>query len=423
VPAASATDLLSHPLRHAGFRWFLTGRTVSLLGSAMSSVALAFAVLQASGSAGELGVVLAAHSIPMVALVLAGGVVADRASRRTVLLVSHVGAGLTQGAVAWVLLTGRYDLVVVAGLGVANGALQAFTSPALRGIVPELVPASALQRANALLATSRNSAKVLGPTLAGLLAATAGGGWAIAVDAVSYLLAAGCLALLPLSGPAPAGRPSVLADLREGWTTFRGTAWLWTVTAAFAVVNVLQVGVWFVLGPAIAQATFGAAGWGLVLSCRAGGLLVMGLLLYRVAVRRPLRTGQLAAAVTALPLLVLGSGLALPWLAAAATVAGLGSAVVAISWETALQRHVPRQQLSRVAAYDELGSFVGVPIGQGAAAPVAALVGEGTLAVVAGVLYAVVALLPLAARSVRSLGEAAPVDAAAAPAGERGQAR
>src|SRR6201999_3482727 len=120
----------------------------------------AFAVLDASGRATDLGVVLACQIVPQLALVLVGGVVADRFARRTVLLGSHLGAGATQAAVATVIITGHYHLALVAALSAGNGAAEAFASPALRGIVPELVPADATQRANAALAAARNVCKI-----------------------------------------------------------------------------------------------------------------------------------------------------------------------------------------------------------------------------------------------------------------------
>src|SRR5437764_7991095 len=98
------------PLRQTNFRWLFTGQTVSLLGSSMAPVALAFAVLDASDSVSQLGVVLVARMVPMLAFLLIGGATADRFSRRTVLVLSNTGSALTQGAVATVLLTGHYSL-------------------------------------------------------------------------------------------------------------------------------------------------------------------------------------------------------------------------------------------------------------------------------------------------------------------------
>jgi len=394
------------PLRSAAFRWFFAGRLVSLLGSSMTSVALAFGVLQASGSNTDLGVVLAANSIPMVAFLLLGGAIADRFPRSLVLVVSHTGAGLTQAAVAVLLISGNYHLGAVAGLEAVNGTLAAFTGPALMGIVPQLVPRAAVQRANSLLGTTRNAARILGPTVAGILVSTVGGGWAIAVDAATYLVAAAWLTRvrLPARDRLPSG--GVLGDIREGWTEFRSRTWVWVVVAVFTAMNLVHMGVWEVLGPVIAEETFGAGGWGIVLSAYAVGLLVVALVMYRVTTTHLLRAGQVAVALGGVPVVLLGLGAPVPVLAAAAFVAGLGAGLFGIAWETSLQEHVPEHALSRVASYDALGSFIAIPLGQLAVVPIALLAGNGPVAVVGGVLYAVLALAALGSRSVRDLRHA-----------------
>ncbi|WP_236653285.1 MFS transporter [Streptacidiphilus melanogenes] len=417
------------PLRRAGFRWFFAGQTVSLLGSSMAPVALAFAVLDASGHAGDLGIVLAARMLPLLGFLLIGGAVADRLPRRAVLVVSNLGAALTQGAVAALLLTGHYTLGTIAGLELLGGLLSAFTTPALRGLVPELVPPDQIQRANALLGTVRNGSRVLGPSVSGVLVVATGGGAAIALDALSYLLAAGCLWRLPSSPPGllgppgppgpgggpvaapdPAGtaRRHLVRDLREGWAAFRGTAWLWPVTLAFCGVNLVQTGTWQILGPELTARAGSAATWGLLLSVRGAGMLLMSSILYRLHVKRLLAFSQLMSVLLGLPLVALGVRLPLPWLLATAFVAGLGSAVASIGWDTSLQEHVPQRLLSRVAAYDDLFSYIAIPVGQLSVGPASAAFGPHTATAVSGLASMAFALLPLTLRSVRRLPHAGP---------------
>lgn len=379
---------------------------VSELGSSLAPVALALAVLSVSGSASDLGVVLVCRLVPQLLLTLVGGAVSDRFSRRVVLLLAHLGAGLTQGTAAAVLLSGHYRLAVIAGLEMANGACAAFASSALRGIVPELVRAGRLQSANAVLAASRNGAKILGPAVAGVLAAVVGAGWAIAVDALSYLLAAVLLAglrLTPsLARPATAG---LAADLRDGWTAFIGLTWVSTVAFAYCLVNLVSTGPWQILGPLLTAERAGPTAWGVVVAARAVGLLAAGVLLYRLPVRRPIRTGLLAGSVAGLSLIALGAGLPLPWVIGAAVVSGAGTAVAGITWDTALQERVPRHLLSRVASYDTLLSFVAIPIGQLAVGPLADARGAADVALWAGGTGMVLTLLPLLVRQVREVGD------------------
>ncbi|MGX4736490.1 MFS transporter [Kitasatospora griseola] len=390
-------------LHHSGFRRFFTGRAISLFGSAMAPVALAFAVLDGSGRAADLGVVLALRTLPMLAFLLLGGAIADRLPRRTVLLTTHLGAGLTQGAVAALLLTGHYALGPIAALEFLNGLLTAFTSPALVGILPELVPREQLRPANALLGIAANGSKVFGPALAGLLVASAGAGWAVAVDALSYLPAALCLARLP-AGRIRSQRAALLPELREGWTAFRRTRWIWWTTWSYCATNLLLTGPWQILGPQLS----GPALWGTLLGARGAGLLLAGAALYRLALPRLLAAGQLAGLALPLPLLALGLHATVPWLVAAALVAGLGSALASTAWDTSLQEHLPADVLSRVASHADVFSYLAIPLGQLACGPLAAHYGPHTVAAATALAQAALTLLPLLAPSVRTLPHGRP---------------
>jgi hypothetical protein len=320
-----------------------------------------------------------------------------------VLVLANLGAAVTQAVVATLLLSGGYHLGAVVVLEALNGTFTAFTMPALRGVVPQLVERVDLQRANSLLATSRNATRVLGPAVAGVVVATVGGGWAIAADAAGFAVAAACMSRLRLPAPAAGFGSGVLADVRAGWHEFRALPWVMIVVASFTGSNFVLAGVWLVLGPTISRATIGEAAWGLAVSARAVGMVVMSVLMYRLVVVHLLRLGQASAALFGMPMIVLGLGLPAGWLIAAAFVSGLGLAVTGVAWETSLQEHVPAHALSRVASYDSLGSFAAVPIGQLAVVPIAAAVGDHRVAVAGGILYAVLALAALAARPVRNL--------------------
>jgi MFS family permease len=385
------------------FGWFFVGRTVDLAGSSMTTVALALAVLQASGRATDLGIVLAANMIPTLVLLLVGGTVADRVSRRTVLIVSNLTTAAVMTAMAVVLLTDRYDLLVLAGLSLVSGAVSAFSQPALRGIVPELVERQDLQRVNALLASSQNTVRILGPMIASVLVATVGGGWALAADAASYLLAAAAFTRIPGTSRPPAARQALWRDLVDGWSTFRSLRWVVVMTVSFALVNAFNVGPWNVLGPQVVSGNDGAVGWGTVQTVRAIGLLVMSVVAVKIVLRRPLRDGQLWGTLAGLPLLAIGlTGDA--WVvAAAAFVGGLGLTVASISWESTLQAAVPEESLSRVVAYDDLFSYLAIPLSQLAVGPLAAAYGAKEVSLVCGIAYIVVCVLPLLSREVRTM--------------------
>lgn len=364
----------------------------------MTPVVIALAVLGAGGSPGDLGVVLTAHLVPHLLLLLVGGVVADRCSRRTLLVVTNLGSALTQAAMAAVLLGGGFRLPVVAALSVAAGALDAMSVPALRGIVPELVAPERLQRVNSVLASTRNATRIVGPAVGGVLVATVGGGWALAVDAGSYLLAAACYTRL--AGRASGASATFLTDLRHGWAEFTSRRWVVVMAGSFALVNAANVGPWNILGPGIVGVP---ASWGVILSARAVGLLAMSVLLYRITLRRPLRTGSLAGAVAAAPLLALGADGPAWLVGVAAFVGALGLSLSGIAWETTLQQQVSVDRLSRVASNDDLLSYLSIPLSQLLVGPLAAAFGASTVALAAGFLYLIAALSPLLSREVRTL--------------------
>ncbi|MDN4160343.1 MFS transporter [Nocardioides abyssi] len=330
---------------------------VNLAGTTMAPIALAFAVLEVSDSPGDLGLVLAAHSIPMVAFMLAGGVIADRVGRTLVIQGANVASGLSQGLLAALLLTGRAELWHFVVLSAVNGTVSAMNLPALSGLVPQLVPREQLQAANVLVSMTRSALLILGPTVSAGLVVTVGPGWALAVDAAAWLVAAAVL--LPVRIPARArsgAEPSVLGELREGWTFFRTTTWLWVVVLVFSVTNGIHEGAFTTLGPVLAKdSAIGEHGWGLIVSAQAVGRLVMTLVLMRVTLQRPLLVGMVGVAFFGLPILVMGLVPQTLPIMLAAVVAGMGVEVFGLGWNLAMQENVPEEMLSRAYSYDMLG--------------------------------------------------------------------
>ncbi|MEV4349382.1 MFS transporter [Actinoplanes sp. NPDC049596] len=374
--------MAERPLRSPAFRWFFIGRSVSMAGSFMSPVALAFGVLEITGSGAWLSAVLAAAVVPMVATMLIGGGIADRYRRDSVLRLTSLGAGIAQAGVAVVLLTHHRPALLIP-LSALNGIFQGLTTPTLRGILANLVSGRALQQASSLLASAGNTARLLGPSAAGLLTASVGGGWAIAADAAAFLIAAACFARISLPDlpPRAVGDPSLLSALSEGWAYFRTQTWIWSVTLAFAVFNATTMGFWQVLGPVITSETIGPRGWGLVLSARGAGALLAGLILVRLPImRRPMTPALTLMALAALPLVLLGAGANLAWLMTATFVAGIAAEFFTVVWTTVTNTHIPERLLSRVGAHDEFWSFLSLPIGQISASALTAAVGATTVA-------------------------------------------
>lgn len=396
------------PLRERNFRFYYASRFVNMMGNAMASVALAFAVLKITDDdPAALGFVLAAHSIPMVLLLLWGGVIADRFPRNVVIQVSNIASAITQGLIAALVITDLANLGLLIALSAVHGIVSAISFPAMASIMPQLVPRGELQRANALMSLARSALVILGPTVSALLVVSVGPGWALAVDASTWLVSAVLLGFVVLPARPPKEEEvSTFTELREGWTYFRRTTWLWVVVLGFGLLNAIHMGAWFTLGPARAKETIGEQGWGLVLSAEAVGLLVMTLIMLRVPLQRPLLYGMLGISLLGVPILLLGAHPHLAILMIATFVAGAGTEVFNMGWNLAMQEHVPDEMLSRAYSYDALGSFVAIPIGQIAFGPLAAAYGFTDVLVVSGVAYFVICLLVLLSGSVRRLPRA-----------------
>lgn len=396
------------PLREKNFRWYFSARFVSTTGSMMAPIALAFAVLDVSNTASALGQVLAARSIPLVLFLLIGGVISDRIDRALVMQVSNLLAALTQGIVAWLVISGHAELWQLIVLEAINGTVSAASFPAMSSVVPQLVPRSQLQPANVLLSMTRGGLAIIGPSAAAILVVTVGSGWALAVDACTWLIASLCLIRVRIPQRDRSGdpAPNMIRELKEGWAVFAGTTWLWVVVLAFGILNAIHAGAWFTLGPVVAKATIGEKGWGYTVSAEAIGLLLMTVIMLRVSFKFPLRAGMLGMACFAAPLMMLGLDPKLLPLVGATFLAGVGVEVFSIGWSLAMQENIDESVLSRAYSYDALGSFVAMPLGQLVYGPLGEWFGYRDVLVVSAVVYVTVALLTLTSRSVRNLERA-----------------
>ena len=396
--------LRAGPLGQRDFRFLFFGRTTSFVGNAFANVALAFAVLDLTGSKADLGLVLAARSLPTVLFLLVGGIWADRLPRHRVMVISNVVSGLSQGAIAVLLLSGHAEVWHLAALGAINGTSSAFFFPAASGIVPQTVPQRLLQPANAILRLGQNASWIAGAAFGGLVVAATSPGIGIAVDAATFFVAALCLALIHLPAALRMEASNFFAELRDGWREFRTRTWLWVIVLQFGFVNAVELGVQGVLGPAIAKEHLGgAAAWGLILTADALGLIAGGLILLRFKPRRLLLTATLGFLLTIPFLLALAGPLPVIGLIALAALAGIGSETFGIMWDTTMQQEIPQEKLSRVYSYDALGSWVLIPLGLAVAGPLAEVFGTRETILGAGAVSLTATLAVLFVRDVRTI--------------------
>jgi MFS family permease len=387
------------------FRLFFFGQGISAVGDRVVSVALAFAVLDLTGSVKDLGLVLAAQTVPLVLFLLMGGVWSDRMSRRIVMLASDLVRAGAQCASAFLLVSGNARVWQLVVLQAVYGAAEAFFIPAAQALLPETVAAADLQQANALIAVSGNIANVGGPALAGVLVATLGAGWGLAVDAGSFLASAAYLSLMRVQAVIPAARTGTLSELRAGWRAFRSRTWLWVSVLEFMAANALAFDPYLVLGPQIARTSLGGPGaWAAISTASGIGAILGGTLGLRWKPRYPLRAMFVTSVVGTSPLLVLLAAVApLPALLAAAVLSGMSISFFNLVWFAVVQRRIPGEELSRVSSWDALGSYAIAPIGLAAAGPIGIALGFSTTLYAAAALGVVGTVAVLTVPSVRNL--------------------
>ena len=396
--------LRAGPLGQRSFRFLFLGRTISFVGNAFANVALAFAVLDLTGSKADLGLVLAARTLPQVLFLLVGGIWADRLPRNRVMVLSNVVSGLSQGLIAALLLTGRAEVWQLATLGAVNGLSSAFFFPAASGIVPQTVPQRLLQPANAILRLGQNASWIGGAAAGGLVVAATSPGVGIAVDAATFLAAALFLALIHLPSTLKMEGANFFAELREGWREFSARTWLWAIVLQFGFVNAVELGVQGVLGPAIANDHLGgAASWGLILTADALGLVAGGLLMLRFRPRRLLLTATFGVLLGIPFLLGLAAPLPVAALIALAALAGIGTETFGILWDTTMQQEIAQEKLSRVYSYDALGSWVLIPLALAVVGPISELIGTRETIVVASGITLVATLAVFLVHDVRTI--------------------
>ncbi|MFF0227316.1 MFS transporter [Streptomyces sp. NPDC004629] len=395
------------PLAHRPFRRLAAGRLLVYFANAMAPVALAFAVLDTTGSATDLGLVVGARSLANVALLLVGGVVADRVRRTLVLQGSALAASAVQAAIAVSVLLETASVPLLMLLSVLNGALAAMSLPASAALTPQTVPSELIRPANAVMRMGINLGAIAGASLAGVVAAVLGPGWGLAGNAVAFGGAAVCFLGVTVPGAtgkaAPGERARPLRELREGWREFTARRWVWLVVLQFMVVNAVIAGGVQVLGPGIADDTFGRGLWGAVLAAQMAGALVGGIFAARSRVRHALLLGVALTAVEAVPLVILAEAPHALLLGVAMFASGLALEQFGVAWDVSLQENIPHDRLARVYAYDALGSFVALPLGEMTAGPLAHRLGTGTTLLAGAALVAAVTAAAVCSRQIRTL--------------------
>ena len=400
--------------RISDFRLLAAGQTLSWVGNGFQTVALAVAVVRAGG-AGDLGLVMAASVIAMLACSLFGGVWADRLQPQRVMVASDLIRLLAAGSMAAMFARDAYHLALLCALAAISAGAGSFFNPALGALKPLLVPAERRQSANATLSMLQTGSTVAGPALGGLTVAAFGAPAGFAVNAVSFLAA--MIAALLLRVRAERGpRESMLSELGAGWREITRHDWLLCGLFGATVYHIAN-GVILVLVQVVAIERLGgphAAGF--IASAEGLGGFLGAAVALRYKPRRLLRAGWLTLMLMPLWALAYVWPAELIAVMAGAVVGYAGLIFFDVAWETAIQDRVPQRLLGRVSSWDYLTSLIAMPVGNVLAGPLSAAYGNAkVLTTCAAVLLLSAAsqlLVPGARRLVRQDTPARPEGAA-----------
>ncbi|MDO9496950.1 MAG: MFS transporter [Nocardioides sp.] len=355
------------------YRLLFGSQVLSIVGDRVTAVALPFAVIAIGGGVADVALVSAAQFLPFVVLALPAGVWADRFDRRRMLILSDIVRLVCQLVAASLLMGGGASVPALVGIAAVYGAADAFFAPAFSGLLPSTVSPANLQPANALRGLSFSFGSVVGPILAGLLIAFAGGpGGALLFDALTFAVSIALLIPLrpklverALRAEDPlASTDHFWTSLKQGWHEVRSRPWVVGFLGSLSAYHVAILPAIFVIGPVLMDRELdGARSWAIIVTCFGVGAILGDLLFLHWRPRHAMRVASLLLVGASCQAAFIGSGLGTWGIGALELFAGVCVTGAFALWETSLGEHIPSHALSRVASYDYLSSSGTIPLG------------------------------------------------------------
>jgi MFS family permease len=389
---ASAAGDFSHAwraLRHRNFRLFFGGQSISLIGTWMTRLATSWLVYRLTRSALLLGTIGFAGQIPTFLLAPLAGVIVDRIDRRKVLVWTQALAMIQSLALAWLTLTHRINITEILVLSVMQGIINAFDMPGRQSFMVKMVEERTdLSNAIAINSSMVNVARLIGPSLAGLLIAATNEGWCFLVDGVSYIAVIASLLMMRVASTVEShSGTSMLVQLREGWNYVAGFAPIRTILLLFALLSLMG---WpfMVLMPIFAAQVLhgGPHTLGFLMGAVGVGSLISALsLVLRRSVRGLGKMIPIAATAFGIGLICFGLSTNL-WLSMALLLlTGFGMMQGLTASNTIIQTLVDEKMRGRVMSYYTM-AFVGMaPFGSLLAGALAHAIGAPRTVIVSGV--------------------------------------
>ena len=393
-------------LAHKYVKRLFIARFVSNYGNGLGPIALAFGILALpNGSANLLGLVLGSSTVVFLMMAPFGGVIADKYGRARMVGLTDMIAGIILFVQVGFFATGNVPVAVLLIVNGSFGILWGIFWPAFSGVIPSVLPESALQKGNAINSLVSNGGLILGAASAGFLVSGFGATAALAIDAASFFFSGAVIfTFRHLTPRAEVTENTMIDDLRHGWKVFISFRWIVIIVMAFSFIVMCWAAAESVLGPLIALKYFdGPKSWSFVITSESAGLIVGALIALKIKPKFPMRFLMLSSFTITFYIWSLAKPQSLALIAFGAFLFGITLDLWGTIWSTALQRKVPRDSLSRVSSFDAMGSLLFRPVGLAIAGPLSTLFGLEKFIQILAAITVVAIIIPLLDPTVRNM--------------------
>jgi len=398
--------LTKEVLAHKYVKRLFIARFISNFGNGMGPIALAFGILALpNGSGNMLGFVLGATTVVFLLMAPFGGVIADKYGRARMVGLTDMAAGAVLFIQVFYFAKGDVPLAILLITNGFFGLMWGIFWPAFAGLMPEVLPEEGLQKGNALNAFMTNAGVISGAAVAGILIDVFGVAFTLAIDAASFFISGFMIfTFRHLTPRAQQTENTMLDDLLHGWKVFLSFRWIVIIVGAFSFIVLCWAAAENVLGPLIALEHFnGAKSWSFVISAESAGLIFGSLIAIKVKPKYPMRFLMISSFTITFYIWSLAKPQSLLIIAFGAFLFGITLDLWGTLWSTAVQRQVPRDSLSRVSAFDAMGSMMFRPVGLAIAAPLSTLVGIENFLQILAAITVVAIVVPLLDPQVRNM--------------------
>ena len=387
-------------------RKLVAARFISNLGNGLGPIAIPFGVLGLPhGTPTSLSLVWLSTMLPLTGFMLIGGVIGDKFPRAQMVGGTDILLGFLVLANGLALITGHGSVLIFILVGAISGFLNAIWYPSMGALTTDLADEKILQESNSAIGLASNVALIIGSSIGGVLVATLGAGWAIAIDGLTFLTAG--LIVFSLREHTPVAKPaseSTLREIKNGWREFRSHKWIVAIVAASTIMYACERAVYSVIGPIVAKENLGGPKpWSVILVFMSLGSVFGVVVAGKVKPKFPIRVALLAQFPTVLWAFMLGNSSSVMLIALSAFLFGIALDLFYVLWITTIQQHVAKDSLSKVLAYDAWGATALAPFVMGAAGPAIENFGaHRTLDILVIVLFLAIAL-PFLVKEVREI--------------------